>query len=98
MRGKPPYSSVNTKKNLARATEYSKVVVEEGHTPITPHLYFQTFIDDQVENERARGIEMGKQLLLKCDEVWVFEENGISEGMKAEIELASNVGIPVRFK
>ena len=36
---------------------------------------------------------MGLQLLELCDEVWVFGPC-ISEGMKAEIELARKLGKP----
>ena len=50
-----------------------------------------------VQQDRGeRG--MSKQLLERCDEVWVFDENGTSEGMKGEIELASQLGKQVRYR
>ena len=39
-----------------------------------------------------------KEILRICDEVWVFAENGTSEGMRTEIELASSIRKPVRYK
>lgn len=39
------------------------------------------------------GIEMGIELLKKCDEIWVFGEP--SEGMRAEIEEAKSLRLPV---
>lgn len=37
----------------------------------------------------------GTVFLSKCDEVWVYDARGISEGMKKEIELAKSKNIPV---
>ena len=45
-----------------------------------------------------RGVEMGNALLELCDEIWVFADNGTSEGMKAEIELANRIGKPIKYK
>ena len=75
-----------------------KTVVDEGHIPITPHLFFKDFMDDHDPEERKKAMEMSKQLLERCDEVWVFDENGTSEGMKGEIELASQLGKQVRYR
>ena len=55
-------------------------------------------MDDQKPEDRKRGQEMGRELLRLCDEVWVFDENGTSEGMRAEIEQASRDGKPIRYK
>jgi hypothetical protein len=96
-RGEPPYTVVKRGKNLRKAAQYSKQVVMAGHTPITPHLYFVTFLNDGDPQERERGMTMGKELLSLCSELWVFGET-ISEGMKAEITLAEEIGIPVNYK
>lgn len=53
---------------------------------------------DHDPEEREKALEMSKQLLERCDEVWVFDENGTSEGMKGEIELASQLGKQVRYR
>ena len=34
---------------------------------------------------------------MRCDEVWVFNVDGYSEGMDAEIALADAMGKPVRI-
>lgn len=97
-RGERPYTAAKYSRNLKNAAHYSKAVVKEGHIPITPHLYFEKFIDDHEPEERAKGLEMSLELLRHCDEVWVFDGNGTSEGMRGEIELASKLGKPVRYK
>lgn len=98
LRGDRPYTTAKFNKNLRNAAEYSASVVKEGHIPITPHLYFNSFLDDHKPEDRKRGTEMARELLEHCDEVWVFADNGISEGMKAEINLASESGKTVRYK
>lgn len=67
---------------------------EKGYLPIAPHLLFPQFLDDEKEEERQAGIQMGLDLLLYCDEVWVF--GGITEGMLTEIAVAAGHGKRVR--
>lgn len=99
MRGIPPYTKAKYNKNLKKAAEYCRAVADEGHTPVAPHLYFSGFLDDQDRVDRATGIKMGMELLTICEEVWVFgSEEGISEGMKAEIEAATELNIPVWYR
>ncbi len=80
-------------KNLANARQYSRWVVELGYIPITPHIYLTQFLDDTVDSERETGLRIGLELLRECSEVWVF--GNPSEGMKAEIDFAESIGIPV---
>lgn len=99
MRGIPPYNKAKYNKNLKKAAEYCTAVAAEGHTPVAPHLFFAGFLDDRNPEGRAEGMRMGMELMDKCDEVWVFgAEDGISEGMKAEIERAGERQMTVRYK
>ncbi|KUO77221.1 MAG: hypothetical protein APF81_08395 [Desulfosporosinus sp. BRH_c37] len=41
-------------------------------------------------------MELGNEILKKCKEVWVYGIQNPSEGMKAEMDLAKKIGIPVR--
>ena len=66
-----------------------------GVIPIAPHLYFSSYLDDRIPEERAAGMEMGLQILKRCDELWVFGTP--TEGMKAEIKLAKNLNIPILY-
>jgi len=85
----------DVERNIQRAIGYSRYVYGKGGIPMTPHVYFTTFLDDTVPEERAAGIQMGMQLLLRCDELWAFGEN-ISEGMAAEIAAAQDLGLFIR--
>ena len=52
LRGERPYTTAKYNRNLRRAAEYSRRVAAEGHIPITPHLYFSNFMDDQKPEAR----------------------------------------------
>lgn len=81
--------------NIQRAREYSLAAVKKGCIPITPHIFFTQFMADNVPSERKLAMEMGLELLLKCDELWAFGIDHPSEGMAREIEAARDAGIPV---
>jgi hypothetical protein len=66
-------------------------VVSTGNVPIAPHLLFPQFMDDSDPEQRALAIEMNKELIEMCDELWYFLEMSggfLSEGMKAELAYA----------
>ena len=65
--------------------------------PVCPHIYFTQFLDDNNELERQIGMDFGLRLLSECNKVIVFDDDGISEGMKKEIELANRLNIPVGY-
>ena len=87
-----PYRG-NVEENIRKAKEYSRSCCKQGMIPLTPHLYFTQFLDDENEEERELGIQMGLELLAECSEVWVF--GNPSSGMKKEISFAKKLGIPV---
>jgi hypothetical protein len=81
--------------NIKKAIGYSRFVYEQGGIPLAPHTIFTQFLDDRKEEERSAGIDMGIQLLFKCDELWAFGDR-ISLGMAAEIAAAKTLGMVVR--
>ncbi len=81
--------------NARRAATYCRMACWEGYLPIAPHLLFPQFLNEGIEAERQLGISMGLELLLRCDEVWVFGE--ATEGMQAEIAFATEQGKKIRF-
>lgn len=86
----------NIEDNINKAKEYCKFVVAKMKAmPVCPHIYFTQFLDDNNELEREIGMDFGLRLLSECDRVIVFDNNGISKGMKKEIELANRLNIPV---
>lgn len=84
--------------NVKRAKECCRSAIFADVVPIAPHIYFTQFLDDTACEERELGIACGLELLDLCDEVWVYNENGITEGMREEIEYAKQKGIPLIYK
>lgn len=58
-------------------------------------LLYPNILDDTLPYEREIALEMGKEMILKCDELWSFG-NTISEGMFTEIDFAKENGIVTR--
>ncbi len=84
--------------NYARALKFGQYVVSKGCIPIIPHTMLHGVLDDANPLQRADGLEAGRRLLKMCDAVWVFgREKAASEGMAAEIRLAGDYGIPVKY-
>ncbi len=90
-----PYRG-DIKGNTEKAKKYSWRTMIEGFIPITPHLYFGSFLDDDSICDRSRGIEMGKALLKECSELRVYADE-VTEGMIDEINLAKECKIPLKF-
>ena len=90
-----PYSG-NTKKNIESARKYSRFAVDSHYLPITPHIYFTQFMNDNIPEERGTAFFMNLVLMSKCTELWVFG-NHISAGMKAEINHAKRKHMKIRY-
>ncbi len=70
-----------------------KFVLERGFVPISPYGTFDYFLLDTVNRDLVR--EANNNLLMVSDEFWVF--GPISDGVLAEIQLAKELGKPVRY-
>lgn len=83
------------KANIESAKEYSRAALMLGFLPVTPHIYFTQFMDDAIESERILAMDICRELVSRCDELWAFGINDPSTGMQEEIETAQQKGIPV---
>jgi hypothetical protein len=82
-------------RNVRFAKKMCRMVMDAGNAPFAPHLLYPRFSDDNDPTQRAAGITCGLAFMETCDEVWVFAGNGISSGMRQEIEHAERLGKPV---
>ncbi len=85
------------KAHILQARRFSRFALTRQAVPVTPHLLYPQFLRDSVACERQLGICSGLKLLRRCDELWVFVTDRISDGMRAEIEEAEHRKIPVRY-
>lgn len=81
-------------KNIVQANGYCRFASEQGVVPLAPHTIFTQFLDDRIEAQRQRGIDLGLELLKHCHELWSFGET-VSDGMRAELEMANTLRIPI---
>ena len=82
--------------NIDRAKTACRLVAELGAIPICSHLFCTQFLDDSIVSEREQGRRIGLEMLKDADELWCFSEY-ISEGMMAEIQEASRLGLAGRM-
>lgn len=88
-----PYAG-DVERNTENARRYSRFTVDRHCVPITPHIYFTQFMND--EDERDTAIFMNWMLMSKCTELWVFG-SVITKGMQAEIEHAKRKHMKIRY-
>ena len=90
-----PYSG-EVERNLEMARKFSRFAVDQHCLPITPHIYFTQFMNDEIPDERETALFMNLVLMSKCAELWVFGDV-ISKGMKAEIDRAKRKHMKIRY-
>jgi hypothetical protein len=71
----------------------SAYVLERDLLPLNPFMNWGYFLDDLVERDTVRNANA--ELIKKSDELWQFGE--ISNGCYAEIKMAIELGMPVKF-
>jgi hypothetical protein len=94
-----PYAGYTVKeieRHTNNARSYCRKAFDDGYVPLAPHLYYPQFLDDWDKDERAAGLRYGLEEMHRCRELWVFGQT-ISKGMQAEIDLAKDLKIPVKY-
>ena len=86
--------SGDVERNTELARRYSRLAVERGYVPLTPHLLLPQFLSE--ETERDLAISMDLRFLALCQEMWVCCLE-VSEGMQREIDRATEMKIPIRY-
>lgn len=90
-----PYSG-DVEDNIRKAKEYSRFVVDSSAIPVTPHLLYPQFMNDNNEKERRMAMHFNYVLLGKCAELWVFG-GVVSSGMAHEICIAKRRKMKIRW-
>lgn len=90
-----PYRG-NVKVNIDNARKYSRFAVLHDTIPITPHLLYPQFMDDNIEDERTLAQHYNYVLLGNCSELWVFGDK-ISSGMESELDVAIKRRMKIRY-
>jgi hypothetical protein len=94
-----PYAG-NIEKNLTYLRACMKDCLLRGEAPYASHgLYTQEgVLDDTIPEERRMGMEAGFAMNLKMDATVVYNDLGISDGMKEGMLRASQENRPVEIR
>lgn len=82
-------------KSYELAKQYSRYVAEKGHIPISPVLMFHHVYCNSSQYQQV--IYNCFMLINICDELWVFDGHGESQGVCAEIAYAEVMGKLVKM-
>lgn len=90
----------DVEQNTAYARRAMRDCLNRGEAPFAPHLLYTQpgVLRDEVESERNAGIDAGERVLLKCDRLVVYTDNGVSQGMQYELAVARAYDIPIEFR
>jgi hypothetical protein len=69
-----------------------------GEAPIASHLLYPQVLDDFSLDERTLGIHAGWAWRGTAEATIVYEDLGISEGMRLGIEDSRRVNVPVEYR
>ena len=87
----------NIDENIMNARKYSRFTFDKKNIPITPHLLYPQFINDNDLFERNIAIHKINYVLIGlCKEMWVFGDV-ITEGMEREILIAKKRKMRIRY-
>ena len=98
-----PYGSED-KKIVARNIKFARACMRDclliGEIPFASHLLYTQagILDDEKEDERFLGINAGLKLVENADRTVVYNNYGISKGMKYGIDNAEKNGRPVDYR
>ena len=90
-----PYAG-DIEQNTLRARRYCRFAYEKGNVPYAPHIHNTQFLDEKIPYERRKGIELGLEILKRCDELWCFG-SVLTSGMEEELIFAARHKIKIRY-
>lgn len=89
-----PYAG-HIQRNEIYARAAMRDALSRGEAPLAPHLLYTQVLPEDGGFCRNLGIDAGKAFLAVCEVMAVYEDFGVSSGMKGEIEFAEEIGVPV---
>jgi len=92
-----PYAG-DVKRNEIYARRCMKDSLIRGEAPFISHLLYTQVLDDKIPKDRKLGMEAGFSFIEKSDYSVVYEDYGISGGMKEGIKRAIDIGHGVKFR
>lgn len=92
-----PYAGA-VDRNIAYARRCLADSLARDEAPIVSHLLHTQVLDDDDPGQRSTGIRAGHAWIPMADAVAVYEDHGISPGMRVAIDIARAHGVPVEWR
>lgn len=92
-----PYAG-DFKRNEAYAKRCMKDSLDRGEAPFVSHLLYTMVLDDTNPKDRKLGMKAGFDVLRKSDYSAVYDDYGISNGMREGIELAQSLDHAIEYR
>ena len=84
--------------HLKHAKKLCELACRAGHAPFASHVFYPLFLDEDSERDREIGLGCEHAWLQLSDEIWVWDDWGISSGMKSAIGQAQDYqNIEIRY-
>jgi len=93
-----PYGGEHVDRNVAYARACLFDSLYRGEAPIASHLLHMQVLDDASAAERRMGIAAGLAWYRVADAAVVYEDFGITTGMRAGIVTARQHGVAVKMR
>lgn len=84
--------------NCFYAEEAMRDSINRGESPLVGHLHYTVILDDDDPAQRAQGIECALAWMAKADLVAVYQDRGISPGMRVGIAHADWLKKPIEYR
>lgn len=89
---------INAWKNFQYLRAALRDSLYRGEAPIASHLIYPSVLNDRIPAERAIGMNAGFAWNRFAEATIVYTDRGVSEGMKAGIDVAKRAGRPVEYR
>ncbi len=88
--------------DVERNEKYARLCLSDSldrsEAPLASHLLYTQVLDDRKAKQREQGIAAGLAWLEHADLMAVYEDYGVSEGMRKAIALAHMLKVPVEHR
>lgn len=90
----------DVERNINYARQCVRDSLSRGEAPIASHLLYtqEGILNDDVPHERQWGIDAGLAWKEVAEASVVYEDYGISGGMRYGIEAATKAGLPIEYR
>lgn len=72
--------------------------LEKGESPFASHYIYPNFLEDDIPEERRKGIAAGYAWGKTADLIAVYIDLGISDGMQKAIDFYTFIGVPIEYR